>query len=198
MSGDRSRPRPTDPDGLRSDGGDLHGVIDELDRYLDLTDADPSPGFGQRVMEAVEAEPAPRRSLLSWLTASSGGARRSLQAIAVAAVLLLAVAGAFAGGQLAGLLRGSATPAASSTTAPTVSPRPTSTPSLIPSPSPSVEPSVEESATSGPGGSAEASDGGSLASGSSSASPSASGEEDHSGDRGSSSPSPGATASGDH
>lgn len=195
MSGDRMRPRPVDPDGLGADGQELHGVIDELNRYLDLTDEDPAPGFGQRVMEAVEAEPAPRRGLLSWLTASSGRTRRSLQAVTVAAVLVLAVAGTFAGGQLAGFLRGSATPAATPTTTSTLSPRPTPRPSAVTSPSPTAEPTAEGSSPSGTDRAAASE--GSSSSSSDAPSPSASGEDGHSGGR-SSSPSPGATASTDH
>ena len=199
MSGDPAHSRPTDPDGLGSnaDGGDLQGVIEELNRYLDLTDEDPTPGFGQRVMEAVEAEPAPRRGLLSWLAASSNGARRSVQAITVAAVLLLAVAGTFAGGQLAGFLRGSATPAASSTTMPTASPRLTPQPSAVPSPSPKDEPTAEQSAASGAGGSPDPTDGAHGGGGAESASPSASGEDNNSRNR-SSSPSTGTSASPDN
>ena len=116
----RGTPDPSPPD----------GAPDELDEYLHLTAIDPEPGFVDRVMAAVEAEPTPRRGLLGWAGAAWSG-RRLMQATVLAGALTILVAGLILAGSLFGVLR---TPPAS-TIAPIVSPSPSPSPTPTPVPS---------------------------------------------------------------
>lgn len=133
--------RPFDPGELDKPTPDLDPSVEELERYAMTSDADAPRGLSDRIMAAVEREPAPRRGFLAWLaTPSSTGSRpgRLLRVGALAATLVLAVAGALFAGQLADLVRdvgGNPTPT------PSVSPSPFETQSISPSPSSSVEPS---------------------------------------------------------
>lgn len=131
-------------------------VSEELVRYGALTDQHPSPGFVDRVMAAIDAEPAPARgglagALAAWLGQLSGLARQSLRMAAVAVVVVLAVGGALVGAQLSGLLRqgpptgASASPVSSP--AVTASPSPTSSPSPTLVPSPPATPEATDTAT---------------------------------------------------
>jgi hypothetical protein len=155
-----------DPRGTGSPGGgpERDPVTEELVRYGALTDQHPSPGFADRVMAAVEAEPTPARggpagAVAAWLGQLAGPARQSLRMAAVAVVVVLAVGGALVGAELSGILRNG--PQAGSSTSPvispavTVSPTPSPTPTLEPSetPEPSVSPaeSPESTATNGTG-----------------------------------------------
>jgi hypothetical protein len=145
--------RPFDRDELDQRSGDAERSVVDLQRYAMTTDADPPHGLADRIMAAVEHEPAPRRGFLSLLFSppAGRGPARFVRAGALAATLVLAVAGALFAGQLAGLLRdvgGNATPT------PLVLPSSTEPPSVTPAPSPSIEPSPSATpAPSGDGGS---------------------------------------------
>ena len=133
-------PRPLDPDDLDHPSAAADRAIRELERYTMATDADTPHGLSDRVMAALEHEPTPRRGLIAWLTSPSPteGAGRFLRIGAVAATLVLAVAGALFAGQLADLLRdvgNGPSPTES------VSPLPSGAPSALPSPSTSETPS---------------------------------------------------------
>ena len=132
--------RPFDPNELDQPSADADRAIAELESYLADTAAGAPRGLEQRIMAAVEQEPAPRRGFFAWLLtppASGGGMRRFARAGLVAATLVMAVAGALFAGQLADLVRnvgnGSPTPIES------VSPPPRSE-SVAPSPTITVEP----------------------------------------------------------
>jgi hypothetical protein len=140
-----------DPRGM--DGRDRHGetdtVTEELVRYGALTDRHPSPGFADRVMAAIDAEPTPGEgglaaALAAWSRQLAGPARQSLRMAAVAAVVVLAVGGALVGAQLSGILRQG--PSTGSSASPgvtpvfTASPTATPTPTLVPSPPPTEQP----------------------------------------------------------
>jgi hypothetical protein len=148
--------RPFDPVELDDAVALGDPAIDELERYATTTDTHAPPGLSERIMAAVEHEPSPRRGLFAWLAlpSSGGGAGRLLRISAVAATLVLAVAGALYAGQLAGLIRnvgGEPTPTES------VSPPATSPESITPAPSPSMvpTPSGKPEASDDNGGSAE-------------------------------------------
>jgi hypothetical protein len=131
---------PFDRGELDQPSGDADRAVTELERYAKTTDADAPRGLMDRVMAAVEHEPAPRRGFLAWLGSPPAGAGpgRYVRVGAVAATLVLAVAGALFGGRLADLVRevgGNGTPT------PSVSSSPAETNSFSPSPSPSVAPS---------------------------------------------------------
>ncbi len=146
MSDQRDPRRMDGSDGLP----DHDPVADELVRYGALTDQHPSPGFTDRVMAAIEAEPAPARGGLAaafagWLGQLAGPARQSLRMAALATVVVLAVGGALVGAQLSGILRQGPPSGTSASPVPTpavtVSPTPTAVPSptLVPSPTPTPE-----------------------------------------------------------
>jgi hypothetical protein len=142
-------PRHFDPDELDHPSAAADRAITELERYAMASDADAPRGLSDRVMAAIEHEPAPRRGFLAWLTSPSpaGGPGRFVRMGAVAATLVLAVAGALFAGQLADLVRD-------------VGNGPSPTPSVFPSPSvsPSALPSPSSSETPSPSGTPEASD----------------------------------------
>jgi hypothetical protein len=132
--------RPFDPNELDQPASDADSAIRELQHYAMTTDADGPRGLSDRIMASIEQEPTPRRGLLAWLTASSpgGGPGRFVRFGAVAATLVLAVAGALFAGQLADLVRDVG---ADRTPTPSLSPSPSEAPSLSPVPSSSVAPS---------------------------------------------------------
>lgn len=111
-------------------------AIEELERYAAIA-SDGAPGtLADRVMSAVAAEPTPRRGLLAWLVTPPSAGRpfaRFARVTALAATLVLAVAGALYAGELARLVRdfGVGT---------TPQPSPSISESFEPSPSPSVSP----------------------------------------------------------
>lgn len=131
---------------LGLDDAELTSLAEELEE-LAGGDPRPSAGFHDRLLAALDAEPAHRRSWLASAWAGSG--RHPLQAAALAIVLTVGVATAFlAGGILDGLRRApGTTPPPPPSTSPTrlVTPSPTVTSS--PSPSPSVTPLVSPSAS---------------------------------------------------
>lgn len=132
--------RHFDPDELDQPSAAADRTVTELERYGMASDADAPHGLADRVMAAVEHEPAPRRGFLAWLASPSpvGGPGRFLRIGAVAATLVLAVAGALFAGQLADLVRDvgdGPSPTQS------ISPSPAASPSAVPSPSSSETPS---------------------------------------------------------
>lgn len=158
--------RPFNPDELDQPSDDADRIIAELESYLADTATGAPRGLEQRVMAAIEHEPAPHRGFLAWLLTPSGsgaGMRRFARAGLLAATLVMAVAGALFAGQLADLVRnvgsGSPTPVES------VSPAPSE--SLLPSPTTSPEatssgsPEASEDAQGSPGatGTPDASEG---------------------------------------
>ena len=142
-------PRHSGPDELDQPSAAAEGAIRELERYAMTADADAPRGLSDRVMAAIEHEPAPRRGFVAWLMSPSptGGARRFVRIGAVAATLVLAVAGALFAGRLADLVRD-------------VGDGPSPTPSVLPLPSgtPSVEPSPSATELPSPSGTPEGSD----------------------------------------
>ena len=133
--------RPFDPEELDRRVTSEEGAITELERYAMASDSDAPRGLSERIMAAIEEEPAPRRGFLAWLTgpvSPGSGPGRFVRVGAVAATLVLAVAGALFAGQLADLVRDIGSGDASPT--PTVSPSPSGAPSSLPSPSLSEAP----------------------------------------------------------
>jgi hypothetical protein len=126
---------------------DLEQTVADLDRYLVDSDAEPSRGFADRVMEAVESEPIPRRGVLALLTTALSSERGRVALLA--ATVAVAVIAVLATGQLAKVLPiqfgGSPQPSQSVPASPEPSPSLTPLPSPSSSPSTSAEPSADGS-----------------------------------------------------
>jgi hypothetical protein len=135
--------RPFDPGEIGAADGDrdpeLERTAAELLRYRDLTAEPPAAGFADRVMAAVEREPAPGRGLLAWL-AGARAWQQPLRAVALAAVVVLAVGGALVAGEISGIIRQG--PQTGTSPAPLVT--------LTPSPAPTTEPTEPSSETPEP------------------------------------------------
>ncbi len=133
---------------LGRDDPELMSLAEELEG-LAVADPRPRAGFHDRVLAAIDAEPARRRSWVSRLFAGDG--RQLLQAAALALVLVVGITTAFlAGGILDGLRRtpGTGPPLPSPSDAlPTITPSPSLSASPSPSPSPSASPSTAPSAS---------------------------------------------------
>jgi hypothetical protein len=141
--------RPFHPDELDELLAQGDPSIAELERYAIASDADAPHGLSERVMAAVEREPAPRRGFLAWLAspASAGGGGRFVRVGAVAATLVLAVAGALFAGQLADMVRnvgGSPSPTPSASPSPSIPASSTPVPSLSEVASPSATPEASD------------------------------------------------------
>jgi hypothetical protein len=159
---------PFTPAEVGIDDESLHAVAAELEDYAQLAHQAPSAMLVRSVMDAVDAEPAPRRGWLATLTAPGGTARRSLAVAATAGVVVVAIGIGFLLGRVADApapgVGGSPAPSAVTTPSPTPTPTPTPTPSPSVAPTQSVqesftqqaEPSATESddhgGNSGPGG----------------------------------------------
>jgi hypothetical protein len=134
--------RPFDPDEIGARDGardpELERTAAELISYRDLTAELPAAGFADRVMAAVEREPAPGRGLLAWLRGATAW-QQPLRAAALAAVVVLAVGGALVAGEISGIIRQGPT---GSSASPVVT--------LTPSPVPSAEPTEPASETPEP------------------------------------------------
>jgi hypothetical protein len=157
-------------DGERS-SGDVVGMVATaraLEALADTADVHPSAAFADRVMGAVQSEPAPqparafgaavltRRPLAVLAAVRDGwrvigglgrpiGSRAQGVALAVVSLLVVGSIGALGAGA-AGLFRSDQAPAPSPIVAPSVGPSPSpSMPSPSPSESPSVAPSPAES-----------------------------------------------------
>lgn len=142
--------RPFDPGELDEPLASGEGTISELERYAMTSDTDAPNGLSERIMAAIEHEPAPRRGFLGWLASPSPtgrGVGRFARVGAVAATLVLAVAGALFAGQLADIVRNVGT-------------GPSQTPSIAPSPSnlPSTTPGTSLSDAASPSATPKASD----------------------------------------
>jgi hypothetical protein len=157
--------RPFDPNELDQPSGGADPSVTELESYLADTATGAPRGLEQRVMAAVDQEPAPRRGFLAWLltpSTSGPGVRRFARAGLLSATLVVAVAGALFAGQLADLVRnvGSGSPTPTESVSPTpsesVMPSPTTSPKAISSSSP--EASEDVHATPAATGTPDASD----------------------------------------
>jgi hypothetical protein len=146
--------RPFDPSELDQPSTDAERASSELESYVATTATGAPRGLEQRVMAAVEREPAPRRGFLAWLLTppSSGSGIRSLaRATVLAATLVLAVGGALFAGQLADIVRhvGTGSPTPTETVSPTptesVAPTLTTSPGLTASGSPTASEDPNES-----------------------------------------------------
>ena len=141
--------RPFRPDELDDSRAPGDPTIAELERYVTASDADTPHGLSDRVMAAIEREPTPRRGFLAWLSSpgSTGGGGRFRRVGAVAATLVLAVAGALFAGQLADLVRdvgNGPSPTPSVSPSPSIAPSTTPLPSLSEPPSPSATPQTSD------------------------------------------------------
>ena len=142
--------RPFDPRELDEPLASGDQGIGELERYAMTSDTDAPHGLADRVMAVIEREPAPRRGFFAWLVSpvpAGGGAGRFLRVGAVAATLVLAVAGALFAGQLADLVRDvGSSPSPTQTVSPSPSnpPSPTPIPSLSDAASPSATPEASD------------------------------------------------------
>ena len=132
-------------------GPDLDETQAALERYGRDTADYPSRELAERVMRAVEAEPAPRRGLLAALFPSRpGGASTPMRLALVVATVMAAAVLALAAGGISQLLQrnvgSSASPAVTESIAPSgseepsLTPSPSQTPTATPAPS-SVSPS---------------------------------------------------------
>jgi hypothetical protein len=126
--------RPFDQNEIGDLGRDMDPALADLDRYLADTAENPSAGFADHVMAALEQQPAPRRgalgALLAFVSTPGGGGRVAL----MVATVMVAILAVVAIGRIDGLL-----PSHVGTTTPEptrlVSPSPEPSPSLTPSPS---------------------------------------------------------------
>ncbi len=146
--------RPFDPSELDQPSADAGRAITELEGYVASTAAEVPRDFETKVMAAIDREPTPRRGLLAWILtspATGGGLGQFARVGALAATLVLAVAGALFVGQLADMVRnvGSGSPT------PSASPSPSSSESVVPSPSLSPLPSASGSPHASPQGAAQ-------------------------------------------
>jgi hypothetical protein len=147
--------RPFDPNELDQPSGGADPSVTELESYLADTATGAPRGLGQRVMAAVEQEPAPRRGFLAWLltpSTSGPGVRRFARAGLLSATLVVAVAGALFAGQLADLVRnvGSGSPTPTESVSPMPSESVLPDPSISSEPTPSASPERSEDANQSP------------------------------------------------
>jgi hypothetical protein len=151
---------PFDPSEVDGGLGPQDPAVEELERYATIAN-DHGPGdFADRVMSAVATEPTPRRGPLAWFVAPASSGRpfaRFARVTALAATLVLAVAGALYAGDLARLVRDfgvGSTPRPSATES--FEPSPSESPSPTPSVSPVESESQSPEPTGAPGSSAPA------------------------------------------
>jgi hypothetical protein len=147
---------PFDPNELDQPSTDADRAIAELESYLADTATGAPRGLGERVMAAIEQEPAPHRGFLSWLLTPAGansGLRRVARAGVLAATLVVAIGGAIFAGQLTGLIRnvGSGSPTPVESVSPTPSESVMPSPSTSPVPTSSGSPEASEDAHQSPG-----------------------------------------------
>lgn len=138
--------RPFDPDELGGVEPELGRVAGELESYGRLTAGETPHHLSNRVMDAIAAEPAPRRGMLAGLLAPLTAWPRSnaVRAVLVAGTMILAVGAVVIAGQLAQLFEPSQvgpSPAPSQVESTTATPSPTAEESVTPSPSVTPTPS---------------------------------------------------------
>ncbi len=138
---------PFNPGELGDDDAALTALGDELERSA-TTAAQPSVGFAQRVLAAIDAEPTPRRH---WYAALGIGAMApALRGAVLSAVAVAAIAVAIVAGGLIGPARhapgsdGSQTPTATPSASATPTPSPTTSPPATPPASPTFDPGTPE------------------------------------------------------
>ena len=164
--------QPFTPAELGIDDESLVPAAGELERYAEQTRLSASPALVASILDAVAAEPAPRRGWLGGLGSRGGLLHRSF-AMAVTAVVLVAAVGI---GFLFGRLVDGPAPEVGTSPSPVVvTPSPTPTPTPTRSPTPTPSPTFSPAATS----SSEASE-----SPGQSEEPSASGSDDSGGNSG--------------
>jgi uncharacterized membrane protein YgcG len=130
--------RQGDADGL---GADLEPTVADMDRYLADSESEPSRGFADRVMHAVESEPIPRRGVMAFLAATFSSERGRVALIA--ATVAVAIMAVVATGQLARVLpQFGGSPQPSQSAPASQEPSPPITPSPSVSPSESASPSA--------------------------------------------------------
>lgn len=144
---------------LGIDDESLARAASELERYAEQTRLGTPPVLVASILDAVEAEPAPRRGWLGGLGARGGILHRSMAMGVTAAVLAAAVGVGFLFGRL---VDGPApdvgtSPPPSVMVTPSPTPTLTATPTPTPTPSPSFSPAATSSseASESPGLSAE-------------------------------------------
>lgn len=132
---------------LGRDDPSLAGLAEELERVA-AESPQPPAGFHQRVLAAIDAEPAHRRSWFAALHWPGGG--HAWQAAALGLVLALGIGAAMLAGGMLDLLRqgsGAPSPVPSFSAPATVTPSPSPTPSTSPSPTPTPTPSPSPTAS---------------------------------------------------
>ena len=150
--------QPFTPAELGIDDESLVPAAEELERYAEQTRLSASSALVASILDAVEAEPAPRRGWLGGVAARGGTLHRSFAMAVTAAVLVAAVGIGFLFGRL---VDGPAPGVGSSpspvvvTASPTPTPTPTVSPTPTPSPSLSPSPTSSSQASESPGQSAE-------------------------------------------
>lgn len=131
---------PFGPDELDRTDLALDRVADRLERYAFDQRTEPPLDLAARIRSAIAEEPEPTAGWWISLTAGLGAWRAPARGIAVVAVLVASVVGAFAIGELVQNVR-EANVGASPSPAPVVSPTPTPSPTVSPSPSATPTPS---------------------------------------------------------
>lgn len=174
ISPDRFRPDELEPGASAGEQAEALAVARELEWLAATDDVAPGPGFADRVMVAIAAEPTPRPIAAAtaavrsgrivgvwaafvdlWRVAWTGGRPLAVRLPAMALVVVIAAgvlgAGALGAGALAGLVdRSQSSPSPVVTPSPVL---PSTTPA--PSPSPSASPSAVPSASPAESGSPE-------------------------------------------
>jgi len=133
-----------DPSELDRQDSELDSVAERLEGYASATRTEPPIGLVDRIVAAIDEEPAPRTAWWTRVTAW----RRPAQGLAAAAVVIAAITGALAVGELVDQARQrnvGSSPSPRVETSPSVAPSMTPSPSLVPSPSESASPTVAPS-----------------------------------------------------
>jgi hypothetical protein len=166
---------------LGVDDESLAATAGLLERYAEQAQVSVSPAQLASILDAIEAEPTPRRGWLAALAARGDVLHRATAMAVAAGVLVAAVGIGFLLGRLAEgpapSVGTSPSPSVVSSPTPTTSPSPT--PSVSPTPSPTSSPSGSALPSVTPTAEASASDAASE-----SAEPSASGSDDSGGNSG--------------
>ena len=133
-----------DPSELDRQDSELDSVAERLEGYASATRTEPPIGLVDRIVAAIDEEPAPRTAWWTRVTAW----RRPALGLAAAAVVIAAITGALAVGELVDQARQrsvGSSPSPAVEASPSVAPSLTPSPSLVPSPSESASPTVAPS-----------------------------------------------------